>query len=303
MIRRFDNDFMCPNANHAVEHTLGLAIQSAFDAQRRKLIGHDTHGPSRGIALWRRPAIGIRPVRLDLRRRLALISIAKRAESPLDLHVLAYKIGWALRSVRGNYHPTANNRVFSQLRHCTRSFPWKLGKPHILRRQGGVPKQFDQRAGLAVIVYADDIEPPLARWWKPPQILARHLRHLAPLVIIDCRLGGLHVTSGSGLNLHKAKYIAIPTDQVNFSAAAWSPVIARDDHVSQLPQVEIGILFPAHSRAQMSRPLVSWKHTDSKSVEAPDYSTRKKGGKHENDCRLRSPQPTGCDETHRTEYF
>ena len=40
MLGRLDDHFVRADAVHAVEHALALAIQFAFDAQRRKLVGH-----------------------------------------------------------------------------------------------------------------------------------------------------------------------------------------------------------------------------------------------------------------------
>src|SRR5579862_3691608 len=53
----------------------------------------------------------------------------------------------------------------------------------ILRRERGVAENLDLRAVReSVIVYGDDIESPLARWWKSLAILASNLGDLAPLV-------------------------------------------------------------------------------------------------------------------------
>src|SRR5580693_2269177 len=107
---------MRPDTVHAVEHAFGLPVQIALNAQRRKLVRHHAHGPSRSVAGRRWPSVRVRPVGLDLWRRLALIPVAEGTESPLDLHVFADKVGGTLGPVGRNNHPAANNRIFSKLR-------------------------------------------------------------------------------------------------------------------------------------------------------------------------------------------
>jgi hypothetical protein len=122
MVGRLDDDLVRPDSVHAIEHALRLAVQRAFDSQGWKLVGDDADGPSRSVPLRLRSAIRVRTVRLDLRRRLGLVPVAERTKSPLDLHIFPNKIGWALRPVRRNNHPTAYNRIFSQLRQLLNPF-------------------------------------------------------------------------------------------------------------------------------------------------------------------------------------
>src|SRR5215472_11250580 len=102
MVRSLDDHFVSPDP---------------LNAERRELVRHHAHGPSRRVARRARPAIRTRPICLNLRRRLALVPVAEGTKSPLDLHVLAYKIGRALGPVRRNNDPTAYDRIFSKLRH------------------------------------------------------------------------------------------------------------------------------------------------------------------------------------------
>lgn len=96
-----------------------------------------------------------------------------------------------------------------------------MRKLPILRRQGGILKHFDLRAGMIrFIVYAYNIEPPLARRWQLAPILSRDLRYLPTLMPVDRRLGRLHIMRRAGLNFYKAKDIVIPSDQVDLATAA-----------------------------------------------------------------------------------
>src|ERR1043166_1843050 len=115
VIRRLDDDLMGPNSVHAVEHSFGLPVQSAFNTQSRKLIGYHAHRPPRRVSLRGRSPIWIWTVSLDLGRSLALIAVAEGTENSLNLHSFANKIGWALRPVRRNNHPTSKNRIFSEI--------------------------------------------------------------------------------------------------------------------------------------------------------------------------------------------
>src|SRR6202046_633274 len=173
---------MCPDTVHPVEHSFGLAVQRAFNAEGGKLVRHYTHRPPWRVPLGCRSAIRSWTVGLNLRRCLPFVAIAKGAESALQLHILSGKIAGALGPIRGNNHPAANNRIFSQLRHSRTSLS-EQATNFILSRQRRITKQLNLRpAGWqTVIVYADHIETPLARRWKPAQTLAHHGRYFASL--------------------------------------------------------------------------------------------------------------------------
>src|SRR5579863_4348782 len=123
MVGGLNDDFMSADVVHSVKHALGLAVKVALDSERRKLVGNHPHRPSRRIPLRGRPAIWIRSVGLNFRWSLAFISVAEGTEPPLDLHVLAHEIGWALGAVGRNNYPTADNRIFSKFRQFPESFP------------------------------------------------------------------------------------------------------------------------------------------------------------------------------------
>jgi hypothetical protein len=86
-----------------------------------------------------------------------------------------------------------------------------LRKQYTLRRKGGIPKNFNSRLGRSThVVYAHDVESPLARVWQLPQVVAYYLRHFAPLVAIHGSFRGLHFQRCSSFNLHKTKHIIFP---------------------------------------------------------------------------------------------
>lgn len=96
------------------------------------------------------------------------------------------------------------------------------------------------RAGRQLfIVYAYNIESPLARWWQTPKVLARDGDKFMPIVPIHRRLRGLYTPRGPGLNLNKTNHIATPSDQVNLSLATRGSEVARHHGVAQLPKVEV----------------------------------------------------------------
>src|SRR5580658_2037192 len=129
----------------------------------------------------------------------------------------------------------------------TASFPYN--KTDILRREGGIAKHFDLRlAGRRLrIVYAHDVEPPLARRGLAAQVLSCYRGDFAAFVAIHSRLGSLHVARCARLNLNKAKHIGIPTDQVDFSRLSRRTVVAGHDNIPQAAKVEAGVVLPAPS--------------------------------------------------------
>ena len=97
------------------------------------------------------------------------------------------------------------------------------------------------------IVYADDIEPPLAGGWKTPEIVSSYLCHLPPLMPIHSRLSGLDIVRRARFNFHKTKNIFVPTYQIDLSSTARSAVVPRDQHITDLAEVEVGVLLSAHA--------------------------------------------------------
>src|SRR5260370_34676937 len=110
-------------------------------------------------------------------------------------------------------------------------------KVGMLSRQGSIAEHVKLRAGTKIfIVYAYNIESPLAHWWQSPQVFAQHLGDLAAFVPVHGGLRGLHIARRSCLNFNKTKHIRIPADQVDFPTATRRAEIARHHHITRLPQ-------------------------------------------------------------------
>src|SRR6266849_2515049 len=112
VIRRFDDHFVRPDTVHAVKQSLALAIEVAFDAQRRELVRDDADSPTGAI-----PRAAVAAVGQDLGRRLRLIAVAKRAKAlPLDLYAFANEVGRPLRPVGRDDHPSTGDGIFAKFR-------------------------------------------------------------------------------------------------------------------------------------------------------------------------------------------
>jgi hypothetical protein len=140
------------------------------------------------------------------------------------------------------------------------------------------------------IVYAHDIESPLARWWEPPQVLSCHLRYFAPFVPVYRRLSGLYVARGPRLNFNKAKNICVPANQVDLAAAARRAEVSRHHRVSQLPQMEVRRFFAARASLLMPRPRVRREHVQPHPIQTIDNRSRERCGEHR--LRHRGQAPT-----------
>jgi len=173
-------------------------------------------------------------------------------------------------------------------------------KLHILRRQGCVPKHFDLRAGITtIVVYAHDIESPLAHRWSMPQIFPHDLCQFAPLVPVHRRFWSLHVERCASLNFQKTQYIAVPPNHVNLASVPRRPVVARNDHIAQPPHVEVRIVLALRSHPQMTRHLPLWHHSISTPVKRSHHNLRKSSGKHGGDPNVQIANSRGCDVAHK----
>ena len=122
VVGSLDDDLVGADAVHPVEHALGLAVQVAFDSQRREFVGHDAHRPAGRIALGRRPAVRVGTISLNFGRSLALISGTERAEAALDLYGFAHEIGGTFGAIGGDDNPAADDGVFSEFRQLLNPF-------------------------------------------------------------------------------------------------------------------------------------------------------------------------------------
>jgi len=148
-----------------------------------------------------------------------------------------------------------------------------------------------------LIVYGDDVEPPLARWWKRPQVLSCYFCDLAPLVAIDSRLGGLYIARCAGLNLNKTKNIGVPPDQVDFSMAARRTIVTCHDHVAQLAQVEVSMLLALRAGPQVPRLFIRWKCVLRHPIQTANYASREESGEHWASVAI--PARAKCDRHHK----
>ena len=181
-----------------------------------------------------------------------------------------------------------------------------MRKRNILRRQGSVAKHFNLRAGTKVgIVYAYNIESPLARWWQPPKVFPRYLGHLAPFVPVHGGLGSLHIPRCPSLNFNKTKHISIPANQVDFASILRRTKIARHDHIAQLPQMEERFLFAIRTGAEVSRPRIRRQDSLTNPIQPANDRSRDYGRKHSGNrsFTLSRGRNFRCDFTHKLVRF
>ena len=108
VIGALDDHLVRADAVHLVVHAFALAVQLAFDAQRRKLVGHHAHAPSRLV----RAAAGA--VGQHFGRGLLLVAVAEGAKARGGRrHRLADEIGGAARAVGRDDYPAARDRVLT----------------------------------------------------------------------------------------------------------------------------------------------------------------------------------------------
>src|SRR5713101_7633892 len=115
VIRRFDDHFVRPDTVHAVKQSLALAVEIAFDAQRRELVRDDADSPTGAI-----PRAAVAAVGRDLGRRLPLISIAKWAKAiSLHLHAFANEVGGPFSAVGRDDYPAAGYGILAKFGHSS----------------------------------------------------------------------------------------------------------------------------------------------------------------------------------------
>ena len=99
MVGCFNDHFVGADAVHFVEHSLGLFIQTAFDAECRELIGNDANGPPWAVFRGSTTIIA-GTVGQNFGGSFTFVAGTKRAESALDFDRLAQKsVGRLARSV------------------------------------------------------------------------------------------------------------------------------------------------------------------------------------------------------------
>src|ERR1700674_556720 len=111
MIRRLDNEFMGADPVHLVEQAFGLPVEVPLNAQRRKLVGDNSHRPPGRIALGRWTAIRVGTVSLNLGWGLALVPITEGTETTLNFHRLTREICGTLGAISRNNYPATYNGI------------------------------------------------------------------------------------------------------------------------------------------------------------------------------------------------
>src|SRR5216684_3062388 len=130
MVGRLDNDFMRADSVHLVKETFSFAVQFAFDAQGGKFVWHNPDAPARRV--W---ASAVPSVDENFRRSSSFIAHAEGAILLFSRDdALPEEIVRPLSSFRRNDHPSARDRVLTQLRQsnpprrCSGS-PARAGQP------------------------------------------------------------------------------------------------------------------------------------------------------------------------------
>ena len=112
VVRTFDDDFMGADAVHFVVDAVAAFVEIAFDLEGGELVRHDTDAP----AFFVGPGVAV-AVGDDLVGSLIFLALAERTKTAVAGLGLGLGRDRPLGSLRGNNHPAADNRVFSQFRH------------------------------------------------------------------------------------------------------------------------------------------------------------------------------------------
>ena len=89
MLWGVDNHLVRAHAVHLVVQAFRLAAHIAFNAQRGKLVRDHANRPTRTVFRRRRPAIELRTVGQNLRRRFAFVSVAEGTKASLHLYPIS----------------------------------------------------------------------------------------------------------------------------------------------------------------------------------------------------------------------
>jgi hypothetical protein len=117
-------------------------------------------------------------------------------------------------------------------------------------------KQLERRPAARFVVYGQHIEAALARGWHLAKKVAGNEAEFSFLVSINGGFGGLYVARCSRLDLDKTESVLVPSDEIEFTAMVWGPVVASDDDIALSPQVEVGIFLAATARTLVRRQVV-----------------------------------------------
>src|SRR5215813_7827244 len=115
----FDDDLVSADSIHLVKDPLALPIEISLDTQGGELIGDNPKHPARRVA-----GTSIGSIRKNLRWRVAFMAIAKRAKSTCGLNRKPCEVGRALSAFRGDDHPPARDRIFSEFWQSASRLKW-----------------------------------------------------------------------------------------------------------------------------------------------------------------------------------
>jgi len=131
-----------------------------------------------------------------------------------------------------------------------------------------------------LVVYADHIEAPLARRWKPAQIIPRDCGDLPALVPVHRGFSRLHVACAARLHFNEAQNIFFPSDQIDLSAAAGRSEISRDHGISHVSQVEVGGFFAFASHTLVGGSVIGRQSMSCQPVENAEGCMGGSSGEH-----------------------
>jgi hypothetical protein len=133
---------------------------------------------------------------------------------------------------------------------------------------------------VPVIIHADNIESPLARFIDVAKIIASDKNDFMPLSSVDRGLRRLYVACTSSLHLNEAKRLLLPRDKVNFSIATRGAEVARHHHIAQFAQIEIRIIFAGAPSCQVAGNVLRRKQSAGNPVQSMDNGLCDEGGDH-----------------------
>jgi hypothetical protein len=122
--------------------------------------------------------------------------------------------------------------------------------------------------GLALfIIYADNIEAPLARWWKTSEVVSCNGTQFAALGWVDCCFCWLHIMRSSSFHFNEAQHILIPTNEIDLAAPAVRSIVTGHDDIAKLPQMKISVFLASPSGQLMRREIHAPRHATRNAVQ------------------------------------
>src|SRR5271169_4596448 len=112
VLRRFNHHFVSPNPVHLVEQAFALAVDFAFNSQRRETIRNHANVPASGVR-----SAAVSSINQNFRWSFGFVTRAEwTIHRGFGKHTVPHKIHWPLSAIRGNNHPSTSNGILTQLR-------------------------------------------------------------------------------------------------------------------------------------------------------------------------------------------